>query len=54
MLMGIVKGGPGGDEWKRTIRDESLNNPAPIISGFEEVSPTNGIVVSILVLRSVV
>ena len=52
MLMGIVRGGLGGDEGKMAIRDESLNNPAPIISGFEEESPTNGIVVSVLVLRS--
>ena len=54
MFMGIVSGGLGGDEGKPTIRDDSLNNPTPIISGFEEESPTKGIVVSVLVLRSVV
>ena len=53
-FMGIVRGGSGGDEGKMPIRDESLNNPTPIIFGFEEESPNNGIVVSILVLRSVV
>ena len=54
MLMGTVRGGSGGDEGKTPIRDESLNNPAPIISSFEEESPTNGIVVSVVVLRLVV
>ena len=54
MLMGIVRGGSGGDKGKTPIRDESLNNLAPIISGVEEESPTNGIVVSMVVLRSVV
>ena len=53
MLMGIVRGGSGSDEGKTPIRDESLNNPTPIISGLEEESPTNGIVVSVVVLRSV-
>ena len=52
MLMG--RGGSGGGEEKMPIRDESLNNWAPIISNFEEESPTNGMVVSVLVLRSVV
>ena len=54
MLMGIVRGGLGGDEGKTPIRDESLNNLAPIISNLEEESPTHGIVVSVVVLRSVV
>ena len=54
MLMGIVRDGSGGDEGKMPIRDESLNNPAPIISGLEEESPTNGIIVSVVVFRSVV
>ena len=54
MLMGIVFGGSGDGEGKTPIRDESLNNPTPIISGFEEEWPINGIVVSVLVLRSVV
>ena len=54
MFVGIVRGGSGGDEGKTPIRDESLNNPTPVISGFEEESPTNGIVVSVLVLRLVV
>ena len=54
MLMEMVRGGLGSDEAKMPIRDESLNNPTPIIFGFEEESPTNGIVVSVLVLRSVV
>ena len=54
MLIGIVRGGSGGGEGKMPIRDESLNNPTPIISNLEEESPTNGIVVSVVVLRSVV
>ena len=54
MLMGIVRGGSRGNEGKTPIRDESLNNPTPIISGLEEESPTNGIVVFVVVLRSVV
>ena len=52
--MGIVRGGLWGDEGKMPIRDESLNNPTPIISSLEEELPTNGIVVSMVVLRSVV
>lgn len=54
MLIGIIGGGLGGDEGKTPIRDESLNNPAPIISGFEEESSINGMVDSMLVLRSYV
>ena len=54
MLMGIVRGGSGVGEGKMPIRDESLNKPAPIIYGFVKESPTNGIVVIVLVLRSYV
>ena len=57
MLMGIVRGGLRGGlrggEGKMPIRDESLKNPNPIISGFEEESPTNGMVILVLVVRSV-
>ena len=52
--MGIVRGGSGGDEGETPIRDESFNNPTPIIYGLEEESPTNGIVASMVVLRSMV
>ena len=52
MLMGTVRGGSRGDEGKTPIRDESLNNPAPIILGFEEESLINGMVYFVLVLRS--
>ena len=52
MLIGTVRGGLVGDEGKIPIRDESLNNPAPIISGFEEESLINGMVDFVLVLRS--
>ena len=51
MLMGTVTGGSGCDEGKTPIKDESLNNPTPIISGFEEESPINGMVDFVLVLR---
>ena len=51
ILMGIVRGGLGGDKGKTPIRDESLNNPAPIISDLEEESQNHGIVVSMVVLR---
>ena len=54
MLIGIVRGGSVGDEGKMPIRDESLNNPTLVIYGLEEEFPTNGIVVSVVVLRSVV
>ena len=54
MLMGIVRGGLGGDKGKAPIRDESLNKPTPIISSLQEELQTNGIFVSLLVLRSVV
>ena len=36
MLMGTIGNGSGSDEGKTSIRDEYLNNPTPIISGFEE------------------
>lgn len=52
MLMGTIRGRSGGDEGKMPIRDDSLSNPSPIISGFEEESPINGMVDSVLVLRS--
>ena len=52
MLMGTIRGGLVGDEGKMPIRDEYLNNPAPIILGFEEDSPINGMVDFVLVLRS--
>ena len=52
MLIGIVRGWSRGDEGKTPIRDESLNSPTPIISGFEEESSINVMVDSILVLRS--
>ena len=54
MLMGIVRGRSIDDEGKTPSRDESLNNLAPIISGLEEELATNGIVVSMVVLRSMV
>ena len=50
-MIGTVCGGSGGGEWKIPIRDVSLNNPAPVISGFEDESPINGMVYSVLVLR---
>ena len=54
MLIGIIRGGSGGDEGKMPIRDESLINLALVIYGLEEEFTTNGIVVSMVVLRSVV
>ena len=50
--MGTIRCGSGGDEGKTHIRDESLNDPASIVSGFEEESPINGMVDYVLVLRS--
>ena len=52
MLMGTIRGELGGGEGKIPIRDEYLNNKTQIISVFQEESPTNGMVVSVLVLRS--
>ena len=42
----------GGGEGKTPIRDESLNKPTPIISGFVEESPINGMIDSVLDLKS--
>jgi len=52
MLIGTIRGGLGGDEGKTPIRDESLNKPTPIISGFVEESSINGMIDSILDLKS--
>ena len=35
MLMGTIRAGLGGDGGETPIRDKSLNNLAPIISGFD-------------------
>jgi hypothetical protein len=52
MLMGTIRGGSGGNEGKTPIRDESLNNHDPTILGFEKELLINGMVDSVLVLRS--
>ena len=51
MLIGTARGGSGGVEGKTPIRDESSNNPTPIISGFEEELLINGMVDYVLVLK---
>lgn len=51
MLIGTVRGGSGSDEGKTPIRDVSLNNPTPIISGFVEESLISGMVDFVLDLK---